>query len=39
MEHFIIKSDEEASNILGLGQMSVKLGVQMLEDRLTDSRS
>jgi hypothetical protein len=38
MEDFIIQSDEEASDILGLGQMSVKLGVQMLKDRLTNGR-
>ena len=39
MEQFVVESDEKASNILGLRQMSIKLGIQVLKDRLTDSRS
>jgi len=39
MEHFVVESDEEASNVLGLRQMSIKLGIQVLKDRLTNSWS
>jgi hypothetical protein len=36
VEYLIIQSDKQASDIFSLSEVPIKLGVQVLEDGLTD---
>lgn len=36
MEYFVVERDEQTPDILGLREVSVKFGVQVLQNRLTD---